>query len=276
MLIVIFAAILLFALIFIASLSSRDRQLFLTNSRKSISTNGLTRYYLVSPAQKVDSSTRIVIGLHGFGDTPKRFAYYTGLHNAARQNDILVYPQASDPNGPDQKKGWNSSFCCGSGWVNKVDDVDFMVKLVEKVKSDYGVNSDKVYVAGFSNGAFMAQRLITDRPDIFKAAAAQSGTIGTTKLKLNPTTPTPILLIHGIKDKTVTFYGSPGNDPDFDWIPHAETLATWQKVNGDSALTKDIVHENDAHVWHDWRILNFWHRVPAGSRDVMDFFDSLK
>jgi len=252
-------------------LSSADRSvLFSKPSRVSI--NGLERTYRVyKPSQEIN---KIIVGLHGFGGNGRSFAYYTGLQNVVDDTTLVVYPDASKPTKKGMKTGWNSGFCCGSGYFNNIDDAGFLVALIEQFKQGYGENT-KIFVAGFSNGAFMAQRLAVEYPEIIDGVASISGSIGTERKALGPKQPVPILVTHGKLDKTVPFNGGPGNDPDFVWLSYQQTLAKWSENNGSTALTETVVYESNGHKWNGWRLFNFWQKNPNQSQSVVEFFNKL-
>lgn len=261
---------------FFVSLSNRDRGV-LFSREKTFRHDNLDRKYIISEPKNVTNKTSIIVGLHGFGDFSRRFAYYSALHNVVNEHDIVIYPQASEPTSALQRRGWNAGFCCGSGWLNKVDDVGFVTALVDHVREEFDVSSAQVFVSGFSNGAFMSQRLAAERPESFKAFASVAGTIGTTKTRLEPNNPVPILLMHGKQDRIVPFEGGAGgSDPDFIWLSHVDTFDAWQDVNGEAVDTKQIIYENDGHKWHDWRILNFWHKKPKASIEIVNFFNEVE
>lgn len=144
--------------------------------------------------------------MHGYGDSAKRFAYYTGLHNVASKNDVIIYPQANKPS-KDQKSGWNADFCCGSGWNQSVDDSGFIAMLIKKVKQDNNLADSKVFVAGFSNGAFLSQKIAIDHPDLIDDVAVVSGSIGTQNMSFKPKVGIPIILKHGARDETIPLNG---------------------------------------------------------------------
>lgn len=247
----------------------------LFSSYRKIKHNGLERSYLLSRPKHVSDDTKIIVGLHGYADSPQRFAYYSGLHNVVDTTDIVVYPLAADPE-KNQLRGWNAGFCCGSGRAQEIDDVGFITTLASQLQEKFSVPSSAVYVTGFSNGAFMAHRLAAEAPNSVKAIAAASGTIGTVSDKLLPESAVPVLLLHGKDDSTVPFKGGTGvSDDNLSWLSFAETNSTWESVNKGQAPTKTIVYEKDGHNWHDWRLFNFWHKKPDGSIEVMKFFKSL-
>ena len=72
----------------------------------------------------------------------------------------------------------------------------------------YPVDPARVYVAGFSNGGYMAQRLACDAADVFAAFAsvAAAGYGGQPNICGDPI-PVPILFMHGTADAIVPFAG---------------------------------------------------------------------
>ncbi|MFT4532578.1 MAG: polyhydroxybutyrate depolymerase [Candidatus Saccharimonadales bacterium] len=249
-----------------------DRTIIL-NSPQKFEYGDLTRTYrLHVPTNKVN---KIVVSLHGFNSSGRTIAYYTGIHNVVDDNTMVVYPDATKPVKEGIKTGWNSGFCCGSGYVQEIDDTGFIMALVADLQAEYNSEA-KVYATGFSNGAFMAQRLAVDHPDKIAAVAAISGSIGTRASQLEPKLPTPILLTHGDEDKIVPFSGGLGsNDPNFVWLSFADTVSAWQNINGSHTTTEVVVHKGNGHKWDGWRILDVWKTQPEESVRIVNFFNSL-
>ena len=257
---------------FLIAFSPRDRGLFL-QSYKTFNYQGDDRRYLISGPNKVTSDTRIIVGLHGYGDLARKFAYYTGLQNVANDNDLVVYPQAIEPEAG-QLNGWNSEFCCGSGWKQGKDDAGFVINLIDSIRDQYKTIKSKVYLVGFSNGSFFAQKIAIDYPKKVDGIAAASGSIGTKSKRLKPNSPMPIILMHGEQDKTVPFNGgAKPSDPDFDWLSFDSTKKAWLEANTDQVETEVKTFPGDGHQWHDWRLFNFWHKQPTGSQQVIEFIN---
>lgn len=163
----------------------------------------------------------------------QRFSYFTGLHNVVGENTIVVYPDAVPSNKKGLKAGWNLTYCCGTGLVNNIDDVGFILALIGRLVQDYDIDESKIFEKGFSNGATMVQYLATEKPNKFAAAAAISGSVGVEKKRLKPTTAVSILLAHGKQDASIPFKGGVlGDDDFFDWLDFGTTVNTWKKVNG--------------------------------------------
>jgi polyhydroxybutyrate depolymerase len=291
--VVVFTIIVLLVLgIVLFAFTGRDRSVLFGRSQ-SIEIGGVHRTFLVSKGS--GRPRNLVIGLHGYGGNGRQLAYYTALHNAFGSDTIVIYPDASKPK-PGEKTGWNADFCCGSGWKNKVDDVGFLEALIIDQRQEHGIDADRVFIVGFSNGAFMSQRFATDRPQLVRAVASGAGTIGTAEKQLKPTTPVPMLLMHGTKDVRVAYAGgtSPG-DPEFDWRSFNDTAEAWRKTNRcdaepqqvDTAGRRTRTYKNcaaplvtiefigDAHVWHGARLTNVWTRVPNASIEAAAFFETV-
>lgn len=269
---IIFLLLAIYAYFF--AFSSKDREVFIQKP-KSIEINGQKRDYLISK-DKNNTPKKILIGLHGFGGGAKTFAYYTALHNSVDKDTLVIYPNAIKPSSKGVRPGWNSGFCCGSGWVEKVDDVAFIEELINKYSKEYNIKNKDIFLVGFSNGAFMAERFATDKPQLIGGVIAASGTIGTTRNSLDPKTPVPILLMHGALDKTVPFNGGAvSSNPDFDWLPFKKTQQTWKNINSSFAPTKTIIYQDKGHSWNGWRLINFWHSKTNASNETVNFINSL-
>jgi polyhydroxybutyrate depolymerase len=270
----IFSISILLLLLILTSFSPRDRAV-LFQPLRIFKHDGEVRTYLLSTPKKIDKETRIFVGLHGFTDSARRFAYYTSLHNAVGVDDIVIYPNAISPKAG-QLSGWNAGFCCGSGREQGVDDAGFIVELVSTVQNEYGIENAKTYVVGFSNGGFMAQKVAIEHSEVISSAAVVSGAIGTQEQKLVPGNPMPILLIHGEQDGRIPYAGGAAlSDPGFKWLPFEEMKASWEKVNKNNVSTSVILHPELGHSWKGWRIANFWNKTPETSRAIIRFFDSL-
>ncbi|MDQ3158926.1 MAG: prolyl oligopeptidase family serine peptidase [bacterium] len=259
--------------------TSADRSIFL-QKRKTLEHDGIVRTYRVHVA-KNKNKPKLIVGLDGFGGSGLRFAYYSALHNVVDDNTVIVYPDATSDKSKDYRTGWNSTYCCGAGLFNKVDDEGFLLALIDKMKQDYDVDGKQVFITGFSNGATMSHYMATNHPDIFAAVAPISGTIGVKEKRLNPTKPVPVFLVHGEKDPSIPFNGGiTGDDKFFDWLPFSDTAAAWQKANGCDdagenckAEVKILTHPDLEHKWEGWRIGQLWRQKPTGSKRVIEFFD---
>jgi polyhydroxybutyrate depolymerase len=154
----------------------------------TIVVNGTTRTYLKIVPDGLDprAPVPVVMGLHGGNGTAERASASMGLTSTAPA--LYIYPQA----GP---------FGGGVAW--NVDpagaDFPYFEALVADLRSKHCVDPGRVFAAGVSNGGFMVNSLLCNRPNLFKAAASVAGG-GPPN---NCTQPRAFLAVHGTADQTV-------------------------------------------------------------------------
>lgn len=166
------------------------------------------RRYIVHlpPKELMNKPLPILFHLHGGGGVAKTTPNLTfGRFNelADQEGFIVVYPEGVGRN-------WNDgrSLEGEQTWEENVDDVGFIVAIVDELKKNYTVDADKIFTSGMSNGGFMSSRLICDRSDIFSGAAILTATLSTTYLaKCNPTNPVAVMIMNGTEDKLVPYDG---------------------------------------------------------------------
>ncbi len=175
-------------------------------------TGGLPRNYILHVPVNYDGSHALplVFVLHGLGGSAQEMVKSTGPSKLADQGGVLVaYLQGTgDP------PGFNSGLLPELGLT--VDDVDFVRQLLANLESQLQVDSQRVYAAGFSNGAFMAYRLAAQLSDKLAAVAIVEGTIGLRQpdgsfVKIpQPIGPIAMVIFHGQKDPNLPYDGGQG------------------------------------------------------------------
>lgn len=136
----------------------------------------------------------LVVALHGRPSSAEELRRTTALDATADVNGFLVvYPDARDGS-------WNALECCAGA-----DDVGFLKSLVGELVKTWGVDPDRVYVTGFSNGASMSYRLAVEASDIVAAIAPVSGGFyggpADTDPGYRPRVPIPVLSVVGDRDR---------------------------------------------------------------------------
>jgi polyhydroxybutyrate depolymerase len=86
--------------------------------------------------------------LHWFGGSGRQAALRSGFSNLAETGGFLVaYPDGV-------RRGWNDS---DLERLPDTDDVAFLGRLIDYISSQYLVDPARIFVAGMSNGGFMAE-----------------------------------------------------------------------------------------------------------------------
>ena len=161
---------------------------------------GLQRTYLVHVPFGLDHPAGLVINLHGAGATGSDQAALTNYNAVADQYGFVVaYPDGID-------LSWADGRGASTPDRQGVDDVGFLVALIDRLSRDYGIEPGRVFVTGMSAGAFMATRLACERADVVTAVAPVAGTLGAA-FPCNPSKPVSVLAIHGTADPVVPYDG---------------------------------------------------------------------
>lgn len=171
--------------------------------------DGLTRIYKVHvpPGYDKNNPLPVVLIFHGGGGNAKGSISYFNLNpKADKEGFIAVYPQAT---GPELKGevlgGWNAGRCCYPATTNKIDDVGFISDLLDKLESDFNVDTKRIYATGHSNGALMSYKLACDLSDRVTAIAPVGAVDGT--IDCHPKRAVPILHLHGTEDPCAPYNG---------------------------------------------------------------------
>ncbi|OHV47897.1 polyhydroxybutyrate depolymerase [Pseudofrankia sp. BMG5.36] len=170
---------------------------------------GVKRSYEIHVPPGTGTAPRpLVVELHGGGGNNGAIERQTGFFDLADQKGFLV----ASPNGTgrleDRMLTWNAGWCCGQAAQNGVDDVGFIAAMLDDIAAHYPLDTRRVYVTGFSNGAMMTYRLGCALADRLAAIAPVSGALdydGCT-----PSRPVPLLAIHGTADQNVPYNGGTG------------------------------------------------------------------
>jgi polyhydroxybutyrate depolymerase len=160
----------------------------------TINGGGLRRNCVVHVPTAYDKAKPIplVIMLHGFGGTGANAVRETGWSaKADAETFIIAYPDATRPDTTkpqsfrDNPQAWNSG-SEGRFYAEQhnIDDVAFIKSLIDRLKADYNIDTRRIFVTGFSNGASMAIRIGAELSDRIAAVGVGAGTCLTEKVKL--------------------------------------------------------------------------------------------
>lgn len=175
----------------------------------------------------------LLIALHGRFGTGAGMASLTALSTLAEREDFIVlYPDGVN-------REWNYVQGIPGYPTDAPDDRAFLRALVRQVSAEWAGDRGRVYVAGFSNGGFMAQRLACSDPEGYAgfASVAAAG-FGGMEGVCGSAQPVRLLLIHGTHDTNIPFNGlsrtvQGRTVPLLYSVP--DTLAFWAERNGCAA-----------------------------------------
>ncbi len=192
---------------------------------------------------KGGTPTPLVFALHGLSGNMDYFSSSTKIEEVAdKEGFICVVPNGA----PSNFRGWNTGFFAMAG---SKDDVGFIGSILDKVEKEFTTDKKRTFVFGHSNGAMMSYYLGGVMSDRFVAVAGIAGTIGiprsTSAVKEVPTPKNPIsvLMIHGQKDKMVSY--KPGDEAMLQ-CTGAEDGAKWwakQACCEDKPMVSDFVKD---------------------------------
>ena len=168
-------------------------------SAQTIMVDEEERSYQIHLPSNYDSTKAypLFVLLHGKNLSTSDMISISGLNDFANQNDfIALYPQGKN-------NEWNYL-----NSPNGASDIKFIQRLTKQIENEYNIDSSRVYLAGFSNGGFMTQRLICEQKPIFAAFASVSAQLNRELPAFCPKAQnTSVLFIHGTADHILPFDG---------------------------------------------------------------------
>lgn len=200
---------------------------------------GRPRSFLLYVPEAVAEVPPLVFVFHGSGGdaAQSRLLYgYSFEALAERHGFIVAYPEGYE-------RHYNGCRLAGPYAANEqdIDDVGFMRALVDELAETRGVDRDRVYATGVSNGGQMALRLALEAPDLVAAVAPVATSLPTDDNLgcAKQGEPVAFLLMNGTADPmnpyeggTVALYGLLGNRGTV--LSSNETVAYWASLAGHS------------------------------------------
>lgn len=166
----------------------------------------------------------LIVLLHGYGFDPERNLRYLNLREPAiERNTLLLVPEGLRTDAGNVF--WNATdFCCDTDHKNP-DDAGYLQNLINEVKETYSVDANRIYLIGYSNGGFMANRLVAENKGLFAGVVNFAGGHFKDESKYESPSSIPFLQIHADDDATVTY----GDDDRY--AGGRETFDRYRKTN---------------------------------------------
>ncbi len=237
---------------------------------------GLTRQYIYYAPPKLPANAPLVVVMHGYTGSAPDIRNYSGMNAVANANGFAVcYPQGS------MDEWGNRFFNVGYDFHGDetVDDLDFLIKLVEYLQIQHNLSSENIFATGLSNGGDMSYLLACEASTIFKAIAPVAGMMMQSIAdNCTATNPMPVFEIHGTEDDVTYYDGDPNNNDGWGAYPSIPYIIDfWVNLNDcDDATTIALPNAdpNDGSYVESEKYLNgingneVWlYRVVGGGHD---------
>lgn len=204
-----------------------------TNITDSIVHQNYQRKFMVHFPPNFNTTTQrpLVLNLHGGSGNMLSAQGFSMLNPVSDQNNFIVaWPQGYGiaPPGFSWADGRNTSADQAG-----VDDIGFIDKLIDTLITRYNVDTNRIYICGFSNGGFMVQRLACELPERFAAMASLGSSMDTVLYQnCNPTKPIPMAFFNGTADPAMPYGGGPMQNPQvIPVVPVDTTVQFWVAHN---------------------------------------------
>ena len=196
----------------------------------------IDRSYRVHVPVAVQRPAPVIINLHGRYSNGEYQERYSGFLPASDREGFLLV----SPDGTGAIRGWSAGATTGSS----VDDVAFLGDLISRLEQHYCLDTGRVFIAGMSNGAFMAALASCRLGSRVAAIAMVAGTAG-------PSAPcrqaTPVIAFHGTADAIVPF-GTGRIRGTMAYPGATASMAAWAAQNHCAPLPVD--HPTSTLVYH--------------------------
>ena len=216
----------------------------------TLSIGGTERSYLSYIPVSLSDNIPVIIQFHGGSGTSKEAYYQEGNLNRVADSEgiLMIYPQAEISTG----SVWNTLH---SDEGNKVsaDDFGFIEALIDLLGEDSRIDTSRIYVAGYSNGAAMAYQIACHLNDHIAGFVVHSGNFPLEEVidneyPCNITGETPGLIFNGTADMTrplegIPTYAVPVRDGAIWWAEQNNSVSETTSQDGNVERT---IYESEA------------------------------
>ena len=153
----------------------------------------------------------VVVLLHGAGGSGHQILEKDGWQAVAAREHFAVLAADGTPKSEGRRavfignpRTWNSgvgsglSVAAGSAVAKDIDDVGYLMALLDTAARRTRLDSRRVYVAGHSNGAGMAYRVASEHPERVAAVGVMAGHLF---VQARQSLPTPVALVQIVGDQ---------------------------------------------------------------------------
>jgi polyhydroxybutyrate depolymerase len=211
-----------------------------------------SREFLLYRSTRPASPAPLLIVLHGSGQDSQGMRQATGYafdRLADERGFVVAYPQAYQGH-------WNDSRKAGQYAARRhgIDDVDYIGRLIDLLKDEQQIDSQRVYLFGYSTGGQMAYRLAFEAPERLAGVAVVAASLGIEgNLVTPPTGPVPpTVIVNGSIDPVNPHAGGRASVFGFadrgmlrSSLASAQTLAELNGAIEQTAERLEAIFDND-------------------------------
>ncbi len=192
------------------------------------------------PDDLPDTSVPLLVDIHGFLNTTDRQRRLSDFERlATTEGFVLVRPYGIEWSWNGGGDPWPSDTelekrpgigCCGHALNEQLDDVGFIVAMIDQLQTQYAIDGDRIFLSGFSNGCILAQRVAAQASASIDGVACMAGhLLADVAADYDPVR---IMEIHGTADAVAEY------DPGY-WPGSVANFDAWRERNGcDDAVTE--------------------------------------
>lgn len=171
--------------------------------------DGLERTYILHVPPAAGEPLPLIIVLHGGGGTGRKMQVELGFDPYADQRGFYVaYPDAYQQPGERKTTHWNDGRGTLESSLAGIDDVKFLVIMVDDIAAQVPLDKSRVFVTGASNGGMMTYRLGCETGGVFAGFAPVIANIPEPIFdSCSASAPLKFLAINGDADPLVPFNG---------------------------------------------------------------------
>ena len=171
---------------------------------------------VIRPLGDASTPAPVIVLLHFSNGTNELMANLVRAGQLAADSGVWVVM-------PDARNGkWNDD----PESLGLIDDVGFLDAVIAQIKSDYPVDPHRIYMAGMSNGGFMAGRYACERPQTSAAFASVAAAMRRSLDRAcSPASTVPAMFVLGTSDLIVPY------DAEYGLLSAERTFARWAGIN---------------------------------------------